>query len=661
MSQQRLPRDVVAYNATISACSKSSWLAALGLFAEMRCFGIEADTTTYNSTISACARGQQWHIAMLVLETMRSSSIRMDTITYSSLIGACTGQQWRCTVDLLTEMRRCRLVANNVTYSAAIGVFGKANQWEHAMRLFFDMGVAGVQADRITCNALITACEKGKQWTLALWLFEEMRRSKLVADVITYSSLISACEKGKHWTGALHLLRESQRSSIQADTVTFNASISACEKQKQWETALDLFEEMRVLGIAADTVTYNATISALEKGGQWERALQMLQLMEDAEVERNCITFSAAISACEKGKRWASAVNLLCVMKEAGVQGNTIAYYAAMSACEACHQWDVASVLLQEMLDGSVEDVTRVRVPYVHRYQAGSSLDCFKHVVLATLLRQMTSDPAPFTYVDTHAGGGIYDFASPEALLLRRFEGGILRLQARAAEHSHVAGPIEEYLATLRKCNELLHGSDSDSDLRYYLGSPALAQQWLRPQDKAVLFEKAAAVHAELRHSLGLLDPQTGFTALEVHNVDSYRWLTQKSATGPAFFEGRGLVLIDPPYDSYDSYTAWNLFVLKHLRERWPSSSIALWYPCRDAREHSSFLNRVRSLQLGDVLVAEMSVAASSEALESSGMLLVNPPPDMEPQLASVLPNLAGMLSPPPGTCVTTSLQWLSE
>ncbi|CAE8657900.1 unnamed protein product [Polarella glacialis] len=556
MSQQRLPRDVVAYNATISACSKSSWLAALGLFAEMRCFGIEADTTTYNSTISACARGQQWHIAMLVLETMRSSSIRMDTITYSSLIGACTGQQWRCTVDLLTEMRRCRLVANNVTYSAAIGVLGKANQWEHAMRLFFDMGVSGVQADRITCNSLITACEKGKQWTLALWLFEEMRRSKLVADVITYSSLISACEKGKHWTGALHLLRESQRSSIQADTIT---------------------------------------------------------------------------------------------------------YHSTMSACEACHQWDVASVLLQEMLDGSVEDVTRVRVPYVHRYQAGSSLDCFKHVVLATLLRQMTSDPAPFTYVDTHAGGGIYDLASPEALLLRRFEGGILRLQARAAEHSHVAGPIEEYLATLRKCNELLHGSDSDSDLRYYLGSPALAQQWLRPQDKAVLFEKAAAVHAELRHSLGLLDPQTGFTALEVRNVDSYRWLTQKSATGPAFFEGRGLVLIDPPYDSYDSYTAWNLFVLKHLRERWPSSSIALWYPCRDAREHSSFLNRVRSLQLGDVLVAEMSVAASSEALESSGMLLVNPPPDMEPQLASVLPNLAGMLSPPPGTCVTTSLQWLSE
>lgn len=49
---------------------------------------------------------------------------------------------------------------------------------------------------------------------------------------------------------------------------------------------------------------------------------------------------------------------------------------------------------------------------YDHMCQAGSSLDCFKHVVLIYLLQLMMQDASPLLYVDTHAGRGTYSLAA---------------------------------------------------------------------------------------------------------------------------------------------------------------------------------------------------------------------------------------------------------
>merc|ERR1719468_741744 len=66
--------------------------------------------------------------------------------------------------------------------------------------------------------------------------------------------------------------------------------------------------------------------------------------------------------------------------------------------------------------------------PYNHSRQAGSVADCFKHVVLIVLFRLLLREgKPPLTYVDTHAGGGVYDLSSIEALQDRHFEEGIAR------------------------------------------------------------------------------------------------------------------------------------------------------------------------------------------------------------------------------------------
>jgi len=273
----------------------------------------------------------------------------------------------------------------------------------------------------------------------------------------------------------------------------------------------------------------------------------------------------------------------------------------------------------------------------------------------------MVNDYSPFTYIDTHAAAGVYDLSSAEALRHRNFEHGLAELVQACRRSPAVQWPIAEYLNVQRRYNEVLA---DDEGLRHYLGSPALSQRWLRPQDRAMFFELSADVCEDLRRNVVVLDDHS-LHAVDVLQQDSYAWL---AGTPENHFSGRGLVLIDPPYDPYDEYTTWNLFIVRHLRRQWPASHVAVWYPCFDDTQVSTLHRRVQELRLGAVLVAELrrtrttarhSGSGPMEGLRSSGLLLVNPPSGMADHLAEVLPALARMLAQDEKSGMEASVFWL--
>ena len=65
---------------------------------------------------------------------------------------------------------------------------------------------------------------------------------------------------------------------------------------------------------------------------------------------------------------------------------------------------------------------------YQHGYHAGGPADLHKHVALAELLDRLTAKPRGISYVETHAGRGLYDIAAPEALKTGEAAQGIGRL-----------------------------------------------------------------------------------------------------------------------------------------------------------------------------------------------------------------------------------------
>ena len=117
----------------------------------------------------------------------------------------------------------------------------------------------------------------------------------------------------------------------------------------------------------------------------------------------------------------------------------------------------------------------------------------------------------------------------------------------------------------------------------------------------------------------------------------------------PAFVppnERRGLVLIDPPFESRDEFTRLaDGFSTAHAK--WPTGIYMLWYPAKDRRATDSLADdvaRVANAGSHDArcLRVEFSVApqTAESGLMSAGLLIVNPPWTLADELRAILHEL---------------------
>ena len=170
------------------------------------------------------------------------------------------------------------------------------------------------------------------------------------------------------------------------------------------------------------------------------------------------------------------------------------------------------------------------RMNYRHIYHAGNFADVAKHVGLLYCLNALKRKDAAFFVLDSHAGRGFYDLQAPEAQKSGEAERGVQRLIVNALSDESLA----DYFAAIH--------ARRGKRLPRYPGSPALIAQALRAQDRALFVEllpaEARAAEREIE------SPGRIRTEIE----DGYAAL--KAFLPPD--ERRGLVLIDPPYESLD-------------------------------------------------------------------------------------------------------------
>ena len=267
---------------------------------------------------------------------------------------------------------------------------------------------------------------------------------------------------------------------------------------------------------------------------------------------------------------------------------------------------------------------------YRHAFHAGNFADVVKHIVLVRTLLHLQDKPAAFRVIDTHAGAGLYNLASTEAVRGGEWLTGIARvLQARfSADTQALVGP---YLDIVRAFNP-------PGKLEAYPGSPLIARALLRPQDRLVACETQPAAHKQLIDALRR-DEQGRV-------VDLDGWIALTAFVPPQ--ERRGVVLIDPPFEASDEFT--------RLAEgfaaafgKWPTGTYALWYPAKERRACDGLAQAVartvsnRTADKDKVLRVEFSVApqAADGKLTSAGLLVVNPPWTLAGQLRTILPELA--------------------
>lgn len=332
------------------------------------------------------------------------------------------------------------------------------------------------------------------------------------------------------------------------------------------------------------------------------------------------------------------------------VEADAVSYWSTMDVLLAAGCWQKTLQLLRAMIQKDLARyVTTVDEVYDHSEQAGGIMDCAKHSMLVLLLQHFTRKSTPFTYVDTHAGRGLYDLHSTTAREYQNFLYGIHTLERSTIR----AAPIIQYLSQMKVLNR--------GPTRFYLGSPALVTRFIRPRDRAILFEASRQVYSALQQSLRRLKVKDPKDEVRTMNMNSYLWLQDHLLTEVlvGHLGGPGLVLMDPPYEPYNEYLTWNLYTIHMLQEVWPESCVAMWYPCTDPQQRRSMKLRLQDLKLEilklhvhcRILIAELvpsDLGPKRAATTGSGLAIINTDLELQ-EVKNLFDNLQEAFGAPSG------------
>jgi len=260
---------------------------------------------------------------------------------------------------------------------------------------------------------------------------------------------------------------------------------------------------------------------------------------------------------------------------------------------------------------------------YRHAFHAGNFADVVKHVAMVCLLRRLTEKPKPLTYVETHAGRGLYDLQGGAARRSGEAAQGILRV---------VDGPIDS--GSLGDYLEIVRGMNPAGPVGIYPGSPVIAAAVLRSYDRAVLCERhpeeARALAEHFRD-----DPR-----ISVQRRDGYAALAAILPPTPR----RGCVFIDPPYEAADDMDC-AVSALNQGLERWPTGIFVLWYPIKERRDAVALRRRLQDVG-EEAVTLEFCVTPddSPARLNGCGLAVIRPPWRFRPVFETLRDQLAEAL-----------------
>ncbi len=263
---------------------------------------------------------------------------------------------------------------------------------------------------------------------------------------------------------------------------------------------------------------------------------------------------------------------------------------------------------------------------YRHAFHAGNHADVLKHSTLALVLAKLNQKEKPYRVLDVHAGVGLYDLRGVEAVRTGEWQSGIGKMAVAFAPE------VEAVLAPYRAA---LQGVQALRGAHVYPGSPAIALQLMRAQDKLICNDLHPGEADLLRQALGG-DERVRITERDaVHSVKAELPFDQR----------RGVVLIDPPYEDKRETE----FVVRALREgvkRFANGVFLVWYPVKGEQFADDLVAAVAALGIPDVLRCELRVreAFDGGGLAGSGVLIVNAPYQLREKLVVLLPALAERL-----------------
>ncbi len=263
---------------------------------------------------------------------------------------------------------------------------------------------------------------------------------------------------------------------------------------------------------------------------------------------------------------------------------------------------------------------------YQHGYHAGNFADVIKHLTLTRLFNYMTDKEKPMFYLDTHAGKGIYDLQDKQALKTGEYHQGIELLWAQRNQLPDVFSPYLQHIAQI----------NTQDTLRYYPGSPAIAQHYLRQQDRQTFCELHSGEFECLQN---LPRPSKRVFYSNSDGLESLNALLPPP-------ERRGLIFLDPSYEVKTDYRQVPES-LKTAYNRFATGVYCIWYPLVDNKLHAQLLRGLKNIGGVSNLRIEFYLTTSAGAgMTGCGLWIINPPYVLAAELKIAFDALRKLFNP---------------
>ena len=259
---------------------------------------------------------------------------------------------------------------------------------------------------------------------------------------------------------------------------------------------------------------------------------------------------------------------------------------------------------------------------YRHAFHAGNFADLIKHIVQVEILEHLCKKSAPFEYIDTHSGVGMYNLNDPSAQKNAEYKDGIAKLSVDTFPE------LKSYFDVIR------HFNTSDN-LTYYPGSPAIAQYFLRDADRGWMYELHPQDYPLLRNNM------QDSKRIKVSQQDGYQGL---DALLPPKSR-RGLILIDPSYEVKTEYEQVVKSLIK-AHKKFSTGTYALWYPVVSRQDIGRLQNRLIHSGIKNIQQFELALKpdTNERGMTAAGMIVINPPWTLLNTMTQLLPKLAKQL-----------------
>ena len=260
---------------------------------------------------------------------------------------------------------------------------------------------------------------------------------------------------------------------------------------------------------------------------------------------------------------------------------------------------------------------------YRHGYHAGNFADVVKHIALVAILLHLRKKDTAFSVVDSHGGRGAYDLSGEQAARTDEARNGVARLTNLSGEMPEA---LFTYLSLVRES-------------RLYPGSPLIAARLLRPQDRLTAVEKHPEEFAALK------DVLSPFRNSSAEKGDGFS-RTIKLLPPPS---RRGLVLLDPPFESPDDFSNLARTLCDGYR-KFATGVYLAWYPIKSQAEADGFIGEVLAAGMAKAMVIDACVPALEGKLGRAGLLVINPPYGFEAAMKASVALIAPKLEARIGT-----------